>query len=192
MADDENEGSGQTEQGAATDEPRPGGGHAEREGATDEPRLGVGQRLTRREWLALAGLGGSSAAIVLMNATFFRSLHLQMLYEPAQLFRVGKPEHYPLDSVVKLPERPVFVCRDREGLYAISAVCTHLGCIVGASDDGFACPCHGSRYDHTGKVTRGPAPRNLPWWRMRYAPDGQVVVDATQPVEPGEKLKILA
>jgi len=159
---------------------------------SDEPRVGSENTLSRRQWLALAGLGSSSAAVALMNATFFRSLDLDMLYEPSKLFRVGKPEHYPLDSVVKLPDRPVFICRDRDGLYAISAVCTHLGCIVGTSEDGFACPCHGSRYDPTGKVTRGPAPRNLPWWRMQYAPDGQVVVDATQPVDPGEKLKILA
>lgn len=174
MADEENEDTGRQEP------------------QSDEPRVGSENTLSRRQWLALAGLGSSSAAVALMNATFFRSLDLDMLYEPSKLFRVGKPEHYPLDSVVKLPDRPVFICRDRDGLYAISAVCTHLGCIVGTSEDGFACPCHGSRYDPTGKVTRGPAPRNLPWWRMQYAPDGQVVVDATQPVDPGEKLKILA
>ena len=106
-----------------------------------------GRKWSRREWLSLAGIGSSSAALMLMNATFFRSLHLSLLYEPSKLFRVGKPEHYPLDSVVKLPDRPVFICRDREGLYAISAVCTHLGCIVRTSEKGFACPCHGSRYD---------------------------------------------
>ena len=93
---------------------------------------------------------------------------------------------------VLVPDRPVFICRDRDGLYAISAVCTHLGCIIGSSKEGFLCPCHGSRYDPTGKVIGGPAPRNLPWWRLKYAPDGQVVVDATEPVDPGEKLKILA
>ena len=159
---------------------------------TDDESEGTRGKWSRREWLSLAGIGGSSAAVILMNATFFRSLHLSLLYEPSKRFRVGKPEHYPLDSVVKLPDRPVFICRDREGLYAISAVCTHLGCIVKTSDEGFACPCHGSRYDPTGKVTGGPAPRNLPWWRMKLAPDGQVVVDATATVKRGEKLKILA
>lgn len=147
--------------------------------------------LSRREWLALAGLGGSSAVATLMGATFLRSLHLDLLYEPSKRFRVGTPEQFPLGRVVRLAHRPLFIGRDREGLYAISAVCTHLGCIVATSREGFACPCHGSRYDPTGRVIGGPAPRSLPWWRMQYAPDGQVVVDATRTVKRGEKLKVL-
>lgn len=47
--------------------------------------------------------------------------------------------------------------------YGINAVCTHLGCVVpwNASEDKFICPCHGSQYDATGKVVRGPAPLSL-------------------------------
>ena len=47
--------------------------------------------------------------------------------------------------------------------YAISAVCTHLGCTVDwdAAMQMFACPCHGSRYDQAGHVTQGPARRDL-------------------------------
>ncbi len=47
--------------------------------------------------------------------------------------------------------------------YAISAVCTHLGCTVDwdAGAQMFVCPCHGSRYDPAGHVTKGPARRNL-------------------------------
>lgn len=47
--------------------------------------------------------------------------------------------------------------------YGLNAVCTHLGCVVpwNASADKFICPCHGSQYDQTGKVVRGPAPLSL-------------------------------
>lgn len=47
--------------------------------------------------------------------------------------------------------------------YGINAVCTHLGCVVpwNTSEGKFMCPCHGSQYDATGKVVRGPAPLSL-------------------------------
>ena len=44
-------------------------------------------------------------------------------------------------------------------------VCTHLGCVpLGEQGDfhGWFCPCHGSHYDTSGRIRRGPAPRNLP------------------------------
>jgi ubiquinol-cytochrome c reductase iron-sulfur subunit len=44
-------------------------------------------------------------------------------------------------------------------------VCTHLGCVpLGDQGDfgGWFCPCHGSHYDTSGRIRRGPAPRNLP------------------------------
>jgi cytochrome b6-f complex iron-sulfur subunit len=47
--------------------------------------------------------------------------------------------------------------------YALNAVCTHLGCVVpwNRAAGKFICPCHGSQYDNTGKVVRGPAPLSL-------------------------------
>ena len=45
-------------------------------------------------------------------------------------------------------------------------VCTHLGCVPlgdGAGDfHGWFCPCHGSHYDASGRIRKGPAPENLP------------------------------
>ena len=46
----------------------------------------------------------------------------------------------------------------------VIAICTHLGCIPLAHQgdyDGFFCPCHGSQYDTSGRIRRGPAPTNL-------------------------------
>ncbi len=48
----------------------------------------------------------------------------------------------------------------------LQANCTHLGCVPtfveGSSFGGWFCPCHGSDYDTSGRIRRGPAPANLP------------------------------
>ncbi len=44
----------------------------------------------------------------------------------------------------------------------VVGVCTHLGCVPNRDPEGgWLCPCHGSKYDASGRVVRGPAPRNL-------------------------------
>ena len=46
----------------------------------------------------------------------------------------------------------------------VLGVCTHLGCVPinGAGDfGGYFCPCHGSHYDTSGRIRKGPAPANL-------------------------------
>ncbi len=64
----------------------------------------------------------------------------------------------------KYHNKPALLVSDAEGNYhALSAVCTHLGCIVKwqAGKKEFLCPCHGGRYDITGKVLSGPPPEPL-------------------------------
>ena len=56
---------------------------------------------------------------------------------------------------------------DADGKWLVMmGVCTHLGCVPlgdGAGDfGGWFCPCHGSAYDTSGRIRKGPAPRNLP------------------------------
>lgn len=43
----------------------------------------------------------------------------------------------------------------------VMGVCTHLGCVPLRNEEGWLCPCHGSRYDYSGRIMEGPAPRNL-------------------------------
>jgi len=98
---------------------------------------------------------------------------------------VGPPGAFPQGEYRRIPGRNVFVARGEQGLFAVSAVCTHLGCVVAPSPTGFDCPCHGSRFDALGRVIAGPAPRGLEWFALRLAPDGQLVVDEGEPVPPG-------
>ncbi len=43
----------------------------------------------------------------------------------------------------------------------VVGICTHMGCIPIHNQNGWLCPCHGSMYDNSGRVIRGPAPKNL-------------------------------
>ena len=55
----------------------------------------------------------------------------------------------------------VALMRDDAGFYALSLICTHLGCTVVVTEEALSCPCHGSRFDRQGKVLTGPADRSL-------------------------------
>jgi nitrite reductase/ring-hydroxylating ferredoxin subunit len=64
--------------------------------------------------------------------------------------------------------------RDEQGeLHAVSAVCTHLGCLIewNASEETWDCPCHGSRFDVAGRVLRGPAKKDLAEIEVTPSPD---------------------
>ena len=67
-------------------------------------------------------------------------------------------------AVVRMGGEQRAVYRDEQGaLTALSARCTHLGCIVHFNDAerAWACPCHGSRFGLDGAVIQGPANRPL-------------------------------
>lgn len=88
---------------------------------------------------------------------------------------VSSPKEVPKGEgrVVRHGLKKLAVYRDEAGgLHAMSAVCPHLGCIVGwnGSEKTWDCPCHGSRFDAQGGVLNGPANANLETIRKAPAP----------------------
>jgi Rieske Fe-S protein len=76
-------------------------------------------------------------------------------------------------AIVREGVRMLAVYRDEQGgLHALSAKCTHLGCVVhwNSAELSWDCPCHGSRFDTTGEVLHGPAAAALE--ATTLAPDG--------------------
>ena len=71
-------------------------------------------------------------------------------------------------------ETRVAVVREGGDLYALSLVCTHLGCTVTVTPTGLLCPCHGSVYDRQGELLTGPATR--PLHRYRVERQGELLV----------------
>jgi ubiquinol-cytochrome c reductase iron-sulfur subunit len=69
------------------------------------------------------------------------------------------------------------VKQGRDQWLVLIGICTHLGCIPLAHQgdyEGFFCPCHGSQYDTSGRIRRGPAPANLPLPPYEFVSDTKI------------------
>jgi cytochrome b6-f complex iron-sulfur subunit len=144
-------------------------------------------RLDRRSFFTRLGLLGTATSLGLAMVGTFRFFFLKVFYERDQAVKVGRPDAFPEGTVRFFETHRFFLYRDREGFFAVNAVCTHLGCVVKRRDDGFGCPCHGSAFDDQGRVVRGPAPSPLQWLYVAQAPDGQLVVDLARKVRAGTR-----
>lgn len=148
------------------------------------------KEISRRNFLGRASLWAIALSSLGALAGVFRMTKADVHYEESKRFKIGRPEDFPAGTVKKLDDKKVFVFSDNDGLYAISSVCTHLGCIVYPAEEGFQCPCHGSRFNKSGKVIAGPAPRNLQWLEISRHVDGSLMVDADREVVVGTKIKV--
>lgn len=151
-----------------------------------------GEDITRRDFLneitaaalGITGLGGAAVTLSYISPN--------VLFEAPSRFRVGLPEDYPINSVNVLREQQIFIVRTENGFFAVSAVCTHLGCVTEWKPDNnrIECPCHGSKYTREGTKLAGPAPRPLPHFSIQLAPDGQLVVDKLSTVSASQILRV--
>jgi menaquinol-cytochrome c reductase iron-sulfur subunit len=162
---------------------------------------------SRRSFLSKLGLGALVAGFLGQAFAMLRSLVPNVLYEPPARFKVGTPDQFPA-GMTFLEDRRIFVAREQDGMYVVSATCTHLGCTVKMVNLSqprkvqmrgkqveitreFHCPCHGSKYYGDGTNYAGPAPKPLSWYKLETAAeDGQLVVDLSQPVNRDFRLKV--
>jgi cytochrome b6-f complex iron-sulfur subunit len=99
---------------------------------------------------------------------------------PASALQVG---HARLFSCAR-----VYVLRDAIGIYAMTAICTHMHCVVNLVGQGFQCPCHNSTYDFNGEVTNPPAPLPLQHFACALDASDHVIVDPSVPVPASTRL----
>jgi menaquinol-cytochrome c reductase iron-sulfur subunit len=145
----------------------------------------------RRRLIISAGFLLSVASLGSIGA-MCRFVKPNVLYEPPTRIKIGRPEDFPPLTPTFLPDKRLFVFREPDGVYVISAVCTHLGCTVKRDPrtSGFDCPCHGSIFDEQGAVIKGPAPRDLKWLSVSLTRDHKLLVDLSRPVTPGFRLEV--
>lgn len=122
----------------------------------------------RRSFLGLA-LGAMAAALT----GWFASIGLRYLWPPPELAGTKGGDGQTVIALSEVPigdskklrhkGKAVIVVRTAAGVSAVSAVCTHLGCLVNWEADAkeLVCPCHGAHFDLEGTVRGGPAPRAL-------------------------------
>lgn len=103
---------------------------------------------------------------------------------PAPTTSDGKPA--PLAAVDDIPvggavsattsdrKKVLLVRPTADEVVGLSAICTHQGCTVVPDGEALACPCHGSVYELTGEVRRGPAEQALAPFAITVT-DGQVL-----------------
>lgn len=145
--------------------------------------------MPRRDFLGLSAMAAAVSALGFALVGMMRLPKAAVLPVPSRKFRVTLPETLAPGTAYQPPGRNVAVVRDADGVYAVSLVCTHLGCIVAPSQTGFDCPCHGSRFARDGTVTHGPAPVALHWVRIDGA-EGEYTVDESVEVPQGTRANV--
>lgn len=151
-------------------------------------------KVARRSFLSWSALGwiAFTGANAIGGGILLRFMFPNVLFEPPQVFKAGKPEDYEPDKPderfkqaygVWMVNLTNDVIDNRKCMVALSTVCTHLGCTpnVLLSEQKIKCPCHGSGFRFTGINFEGPAPRPLERYRVVVDPvDGQIIVDKTK------------
>jgi cytochrome b6-f complex iron-sulfur subunit len=178
------------------------------------------REMSRRSFLAIVGWVGFTGASAIALYQSLKFVYPNATYEDPPAFKADAPSTYAVGSTTVLIDKRVVINHDPNGLYAISLICTHLGCTPRYFEDvtsdlvaagtsiskdpdtgqvatkanpalkGFKCPCHGSRYFRDAINFFGPAPRPMDRVHLEVAPDGKLLVDRSVIVDRTFRLKV--
>ncbi len=155
-----------------------------KEARSERPEAGESPGVSRRSFLD--GLLAGMVALLVAATVYPIVRYLWPSYRRAAAGR-ERSLSIPLGQVpegaahfTKFGGESVVVVRTEESVYALSAVCTHLGCIVkwDQARGQLICPCHAAIFDVNGNVLGGPAPRPLPSYGVRVVGDKIVLEEA--------------
>lgn len=135
------------------------------------------KEMTRREFLYYAWL--SSMALFMAGSAGATLVYVLPRFKTGEFggkFVVGKAEDFADGSVTAFRDGKFFLIRLGDEFKALYQVCTHLGCLVRQTEEGFSCPCHGSKFAKDGTLLSSPAPRDMDEFVVEIV-DGNVVVD---------------
>jgi cytochrome b6-f complex iron-sulfur subunit len=140
-------------------------------------------------WMTLAWTAFTASMLAAGTATA-RFMFPNVLFEPPSTMKAGFPNEIQIGQVdERFKPKGVWLVRtafdqwaNSAGVFALSTVCTHLGCTPNwlEGEQKFKCPCHGSGYYKTGVNFEGPTPRPLERFAISLADDGQILVDKSK------------
>src|SRR6476660_6732199 len=147
-------------------------------------------RRTFMSWMTLAWAAFTASMLAAVTATA-RFMFPNVLFEPPPTFKAGYPNEIQVGQVdERFKQRfAVWLVRtafdpyaSAEGIFALSTVCTHLGCTPNwlEAEQKYKCPCHGSGYYKNGVNFEGPTPRPLERFAISLTDDGQILVDKSR------------
>jgi len=135
------------------------------------------------KWLTI-GWAAFAAVVAGYGTLMLRFLFPNVLFEPKQSFNAGVVDDYVIGEVSeRFKERyGVWIVRDSEKIFALSTVCTHLGCTPNwlSNEQKYKCPCHGSGFYKNGVNFEGPAPRPLERFKIALSDDGDIIIDKSK------------
>lgn len=85
----------------------------------------------------------------------------------------------PLNSLPDPETDEARVKKDHDQWLVVTGICTHLGCVPLSNQgeyNGWFCPCHGSHYDTSGRIRKGPAPKNLEVPEYSFISDSKIKI----------------
>lgn len=141
--------------------------------------------INRREFFSYLTVGwvAFTSAVAGFLGLAFRYTFPNVNFEPEMDFLAGTPHDY--DSGVDerwKKKYGVWMVKMEGRLFALSNICTHLGCIPNwlPAEKKFKCPCHGSGFYQSGVNFEGPAPRPLERFKISLNAEGIIKVDKTK------------
>ncbi len=149
------------------------------------------ESVTRRRFLGVSTLAALGASFAGSLAICVRFLWPSVLFEAPSRFLAARIGDLLRRPILFLRKRRLYMVRDERGVFAQTAVCTHLGCLTrpNPGNDGFFCPCHGSRFALDGKVLKGPAPLPLEHYKIERRED-HLWVDVAAKEDPDARIQV--
>jgi cytochrome b6-f complex iron-sulfur subunit len=150
-------------------------------------------KISRSQFFKKLGLGAISVTAVGSGLFMLDFLSPKVVKERSQIFNAGSLENFSPGTVTFNAKNRTYIVRDKEGgIYALSAVCTHLGCLTRWNENKgeITCPCHGTKFSKTGSVIEGPTYKTLPRFSVRLNEREEIIVDRNIIVNEDQVLEI--